>query len=120
MLELQQELDAGHQAYVIAPLIEKDDEETNELNDLKVIKKTLEEHLSKDITIDILHGKMKNVDKDKTILSRNLLYLFNEINSLNNEYNKLLEHHPVYDRLITLIQELKSKEDPLYSFPIHR
>ena len=33
-----------------------------------------------------------------------------KINSLNREYNKLLDHHPIYDRLITLIQELKSKE----------
>ena len=33
-----------------------------------------------------------------------------KITSLNKEYNKLLDHHPIYDRLITLIQELKSKE----------
>ena len=33
-----------------------------------------------------------------------------KITILNKEYNKLLEHHPIYDRLITLIQELKSKE----------
>ena len=48
-------------------LIEKDDEETNELNDLKEIKKKLQEYLPSDITIDILHGKMKNVDKDKVM-----------------------------------------------------
>ena len=33
-----------------------------------------------------------------------------KITALNKEYNKLLDHHPIYDRLITLIQELKSKE----------
>ena len=33
-----------------------------------------------------------------------------KITSLNKEYNKLLDHHPIYDRLITLIQELKSNE----------
>ena len=33
-----------------------------------------------------------------------------KITSLNKEYNRLLDHHPIYDRLITLIQELKSKE----------
>lgn len=33
-----------------------------------------------------------------------------KITVLNKEYNKLLDHHPIYDRLITLIQELKSKE----------
>ena len=33
-----------------------------------------------------------------------------KITSLNQEYNKLIDHHPIYDRLITIIQELKSKE----------
>ena len=33
-----------------------------------------------------------------------------KVNYLNKEYNKLLDHHPIYDRLISLIQELKSKE----------
>ena len=33
-----------------------------------------------------------------------------KITILNKEYYKLLDHHPIYDRLITLIQELKSKE----------
>ena len=33
-----------------------------------------------------------------------------KITNLNREYNKLLDHHPIYDRLITLIQELKSEE----------
>ena len=33
-----------------------------------------------------------------------------KITNLNREYNRLLDHHPIYDRLITLIQELKSKE----------
>ena len=33
-----------------------------------------------------------------------------KITNLNKEYQKLLDHHPIYDRLITLIQELKSKE----------
>ena len=33
-----------------------------------------------------------------------------KIISLNKEYNKLIDHHPIYDRLITIIQELKSKE----------
>ena len=33
-----------------------------------------------------------------------------KITNLNREYNKLIDHHPIYDRLITIIQELKSKE----------
>ena len=67
MNQLQKEIEAGHQAYVIAPLIENEDEETNELNDLKKIKETLLKYLPKDTRIDILHGKMKNVDKDSVM-----------------------------------------------------
>ena len=67
MNQLQKEIAAGHQAYVIAPLIENEDEETNELNDLKKIKETLLKYLPKDTRIDILHGKMKNVDKDSVM-----------------------------------------------------
>ena len=67
MNSLLKQIQECHQAYVIAPLIEKEDEETNELNDLKEIKKTLQEYLPSDITIDILHGKMKNVEKDKVM-----------------------------------------------------
>ena len=33
-----------------------------------------------------------------------------KITNLNREYNRLIDHHPIYDRLITIIQELKSKE----------
>ena len=64
-IELQ--IKEGHQVYVIAPLIENDDEETNELNDLKKIKETLLQYLPKETKIDILHGKMKNVDKDSVM-----------------------------------------------------
>ena len=67
MNSLEEEIKAGHQAYVIAPLIEKDDEETNELNDLKEIKDILLKYLPKETIIDILHGKMKNVEKDKVM-----------------------------------------------------
>ena len=64
-IELQ--IKEGHQVYVIAPLIENDDEETNELNDLEKIKETLLQYLPKETKIDILHGKMKNVDKDSVM-----------------------------------------------------
>ena len=67
MSSIAEEIKEGHQAYVIAPLIEKDDEETNELNDLKAIKDTILKYLPKETKIDILHGKMKNVDKDKVM-----------------------------------------------------
>ena len=64
---IEKEINDGHQVYVIAPLIENEDEETNELNDLKKIKSILEEHLTIKPVIDILHGKMKNVEKDEVM-----------------------------------------------------
>lgn len=62
---IEDELVQGHQAYVVAPLIES--EEDNELNDLKHIEKTLNEHLKGQYKIGIMHGKMKQVDKDKVM-----------------------------------------------------
>ena len=61
---IEQELDNGYQAYVVAPLIESEDGETDELNDLKKIEDTLNEKFNKKHSIGILHGKMKQVDKD--------------------------------------------------------
>jgi ATP-dependent DNA helicase RecG len=67
MDSIESQIKEGHQVYVIAPLIENDDEETNELNDLKKIKEILLQYLPKETKIDILHGKMKNVDKDSVM-----------------------------------------------------
>lgn len=63
---LEEEIMNGHQVYVVSPLIE-DEEETSELNDLKRVKETLEENLEGKYKIDILHGRLKSVDKDKII-----------------------------------------------------
>ena len=64
---IEKEINNGHQVYVIAPLIENEDEEANELNDLKMIKEILEEHLTTKPSIELLHGKMKNDEKDKVM-----------------------------------------------------
>ena len=63
--EIEKELQEKHQAYVIAPLIE--DENDTELNDLKHIEDTLNQNLSTNYNIGILHGKMKQVEKDKVM-----------------------------------------------------
>jgi ATP-dependent DNA helicase RecG len=55
-----------HQVYVVAPLID-DEEDREELQDLKKIKDLLTSNLSIKPTIEILHGKMKQVDKDKVM-----------------------------------------------------
>lgn len=62
---IEEELINGHQAYVVAPLIES--EEDTELNDLKHIEETLREYLKGKYTIGIMHGKMKQVEKDKVM-----------------------------------------------------
>jgi hypothetical protein len=44
----------------------------------------------------------------------NLLNIYDKTNTkiknLNDEYAKLIDHHPIYDRLLTIIQNLKTKE----------
>ena len=52
-----------HQVYVVAPLID-DEEDREELQDLKKIKDILTKNLSIKPNIEILHGKMKQVEKD--------------------------------------------------------
>ena len=60
------QINNNHQVYVVAPLID-DEEDREELQDLKKIKETLTSNLSIKPTIEILHGKMKQVDKDKVM-----------------------------------------------------
>ncbi|MBO5474933.1 MAG: ATP-dependent DNA helicase RecG [Bacilli bacterium] len=62
--KIEQELLNGYQSYVVAPLIESEDGETNELNDLKKIEDTLKEKFKNKHSIGLLHGKMKQVEKD--------------------------------------------------------
>ena len=64
--EIEEELSNGHQIYVVAPLIEET-EETDYLNDVNHIKDILEEKLKGSYNIEIMHGKLKNVDKDKVM-----------------------------------------------------
>lgn len=62
---IENELIEKHQAYVVAPLIE--DENDTELNDLKRIEETLKDNLQGNYNIGILHGKMNQVEKDKVM-----------------------------------------------------
>ena len=64
---IKKQLDLGHQAYVICPAIEKNDEESvgsfaNYQNVIDYADK-LKEFFGKSINIDILHGKMKQEEK---------------------------------------------------------
>ena len=60
------QINNNHQVYVVAPLID-DEEDREELQDLKKIKELLTSNLSIKPNIEILHGKMKQVDKDKVM-----------------------------------------------------
>ena len=61
--EMVKELDDGHQVYVISPLIDDDDEESD-LTDIEETTNTLRKYLPSKYTIGTLHGKMKPKDKD--------------------------------------------------------
>jgi ATP-dependent DNA helicase RecG len=63
---ITQEINNKHQVYVVAPLID-DEEDREELQDLKKIKELLTSNLSIKPNIEILHGKMRQVDKDKVM-----------------------------------------------------
>ncbi len=73
LLIIKRELDKNHQVYVVAPLIE-DDKEKNNVNKLK----RQYEIAFKSFNIGVLHGKMKQKEKDE-IMDK---FLKNEINIL--------------------------------------
>ena len=58
-----EEIKKGHQIYVVSPLVEEN-EETN-LYDVEKLKTKLNEAFNNKIPIDILHGKLKNKEKDE-------------------------------------------------------
>ena len=60
-----EELKKGHQIYVVAPLIE--DEEDSNINDIKKLKENLDKAFGKRVNIEILHGKMRKDDKNKVM-----------------------------------------------------
>ena len=63
--QIWSELKLGHQIYVVAPLIE--DEEESNINDIKKLKEKLDIAFGKKVNIEILHGKMKKQDKNKVM-----------------------------------------------------
>ncbi len=62
---IEDELKLGYQAYVVAPLIEN--EEDTELKDLKNIEEILTSNFKGEYQIGTLHGKMKQVEKDRVM-----------------------------------------------------
>ena len=63
--EIEQELIDKHQVYIVAPLIEENEE--IDLNDVNKIKEILETNLKGNYNIEIMHGKLKNVEKERVM-----------------------------------------------------
>lgn len=63
LFHMLEEVKAGHQIYVVAPLIE-DEEENSDLNDVLKLKEKFDIAFNNKVKTAILHGKMKNSEKD--------------------------------------------------------
>lgn len=63
LYQMLEEIKQGHQIYVVAPLIEDEDGESN-LNDVSKLKEKFDLAFNHSIRVEILHGKMKNSDRD--------------------------------------------------------
>ena len=59
------EINKGRQVYVVCPLIEED--EKVQLNSVESVYKKLKEEIFKEVSVKILHGKMKPSEKDEII-----------------------------------------------------
>lgn len=68
LYKMLEEIKNGHQVYVVAPLIEDEDGESN-LNDVVKLKDKFDTAFNNKISVEILHGKMKNTDKDNIMES---------------------------------------------------
>ena len=58
-----EEIKNGHQIYVVAPLIE-DEDGNSDLNDVIKLKEKFDMAFKNKVRTEILHGKMKNAEKD--------------------------------------------------------
>ena len=63
LVAMYEEIKKGYQVYVVAPLIE-DEEGESDLNDVVKLKEKFKMAFNDKVSIEILHGKMKNKDKD--------------------------------------------------------
>ena len=66
LFHMLEEIKKGHQIYVVAPLIEDEDGDNN-MNDVVKLKEKFDVAFNNKIKVEILHGKMKNNDKDEVM-----------------------------------------------------
>lgn len=61
---IQKQVEAGHQAYVICPMVEAGEDEDNKLENVIDYAARLKEYLPDSIRIKYLHGKMRPAEKN--------------------------------------------------------
>lgn len=66
LFHMLEEIKNGHQIYVVAPLIEDENGESN-LNDVVKLKEKFDMAFQNKVKTEILHGKMKNEEKDNVM-----------------------------------------------------
>ena len=66
LLAMLEELKKGHQIFVVSPLIEQNDE--LDLNSVNLLKEKLNTAFNEKVPIEILHGKLKQKEKDELML----------------------------------------------------
>jgi len=59
------EIKKGRQVYIVCPLIEEDEKE--ELNSVETLYSDLKSGIFKELNVEILHGKMKGIEKEEII-----------------------------------------------------
>lgn len=64
---IKNQVEMGHQAYVICPMI--DENEASDLENVTDYANMLKEHWGDSVTVEILHGRMKN-DKKNEVMER--------------------------------------------------
>lgn len=66
LVAMLEELKKGHQIFVVSPLIEQNDE--LDLNSVNLLKEKLNTAFNERVPIEILHGKLKQKEKDELML----------------------------------------------------
>lgn len=61
---IQKQVEAGHQAYIICPMVEASDEEDSKLENVIDYTEKLREHMADSVRIAYLHGKMRPSEKN--------------------------------------------------------
>lgn len=63
---IKKNVDEGRQAYIVCPFVDEN-EEMEDVKSVEELAKTYKEKIFKDYKVEILHGKMKPKDKEKTM-----------------------------------------------------